>query len=590
MADLNALIAQGYQFQPLPDPFVQYGKMQQLENSATQNRLAQQQMTEGTALAPYRLAEAKAKSGSAELELRQTQEAQDFVTGIMQKIKDNHGGIDDPMEAAYQMSLNVNPKVQAIGKNLADAIQLIEGIKQQRAYAQRPTGSVALAAGPAAAPTAAYRPASTLGTLGGPTPAMPSFLGSGTFDVNAPAPVANAFATSTPSVNAFRPGAVTAESVADQIRQGNATFGNAPGWTKDREILMKQYEALLNPRERTFAPIDSSKYTQASIQAFNASGDQSDLVPRPAEAGKVYAPIIPKDYTPESLKAYGLSGDVSDLIPVAAKADKPTSLISQIDPSKFTPASVAAFSTAGDYSLLVPIAPKSEKIDSTIGKVDPDKFTAKSIAKYAKSNNYEDLVPVPKDKEAKDDPNTTVASTQVDNAGNVTFYNKFGKPINTQKGAGKPSATFEKTAAAKVNLARDLDQAIAELTAVTKDGGLIDQSTGSGVGRAVDVGARFIGRAMPGDIAIGKLQPVADLALKMVPRFEGPQSNADTTSYKQAAGQLADPTLPPEIRKAAGKTVLRLMIARKGQFTTADIPTEGAEAAPTGGGEWKVVK
>lgn len=44
MADLNALIAQGYQFQPLPDPFVQYGKMQQLENSASQNRLAQQQL------------------------------------------------------------------------------------------------------------------------------------------------------------------------------------------------------------------------------------------------------------------------------------------------------------------------------------------------------------------------------------------------------------------------------------------------------------------------------------------------------------------------------------------------------------------
>jgi hypothetical protein len=358
MADLNALIAQGYQFQPLPDPFVQYGKMQQLENSATQNRLAQQQMTEGTALAPYRLAEAKAKSGSAELELRQTQEAQDFVTGIMQKIKDNHGGIDDPMEAAYQMSLNVNPKVQAIGKNLADAIQLIEGIKQQRAYAQRPTGSVALAAGPAAAPTAAYMPASTQGTLGGPTPAMPSSLGSGTFDVNAPAvsPVANAFATATPAINALRPGAVTAESVADQIRQGNATFGNAPGWTKDREILMKKYEALLNPRERTFAPIDSSKYTQASIQAFNASGDQSDLVPRTAEAGKGYAAINASDYTQESLKKYN---------------------------------------ETGDHSELVPRAPKSEKVESTIGKVDPDKFTAKSIAKYAKSNNYEDLVLVP---------------------------------------------------------------------------------------------------------------------------------------------------------------------------------------------------
>ena len=183
---------------------------------------------------------------------------------------------------------------------------------------------------------------------------------------------------------------------------------------------------------------------------------------------------------------------------------------------------------------------------------------------------------------AKDDPNTTAAFREVDNAGNVTFYNKFGLPISTQKGAGKPSATFEKTKQGKAQLVKDLDQAIVELTDVTKDGGLIDQSTGSGVGRAVDIGARFIGKATPGDIAIGKLQPIADLSLKMIPRFEGPQSNADTTSYKQAAGQLADPTLPPEIRKAAGKTVLRLMKSRKDQFTTVDMATN---AAPDATGE-----
>ena len=45
MADLNALIAQGYQFQPLPDPFAQYGKMQQLQNAGIQNQLTQQQLT-----------------------------------------------------------------------------------------------------------------------------------------------------------------------------------------------------------------------------------------------------------------------------------------------------------------------------------------------------------------------------------------------------------------------------------------------------------------------------------------------------------------------------------------------------------------
>ena len=44
MADLNALIARGYQFQPLPDPFAQYGKMQQLQNAGIQNQLTQQQL------------------------------------------------------------------------------------------------------------------------------------------------------------------------------------------------------------------------------------------------------------------------------------------------------------------------------------------------------------------------------------------------------------------------------------------------------------------------------------------------------------------------------------------------------------------
>jgi hypothetical protein len=145
---------------------------------------------------------------------------------------------------------------------------------------------------------------------------------------------------------------------------------------------------------------------------------------------------------------------------------------------------------------------------------------------------------------------------------------------------GKPSAFAEKAAAQKIQMGKDLTQAIAELTDVTKDGGLIDQSTGSGAGRLYDAGAGFFGQAPQGAIAIGKLQPIADIALKMVPRFEGPQSDRDTTSYKQAAGQLADPSLPTKIRKEAGRTVLRLMKARKEQFGTVDMVAEGTAPAP----------
>jgi hypothetical protein len=146
-------------------------------------------------------------------------------------------------------------------------------------------------------------------------------------------------------------------------------------------------------------------------------------------------------------------------------------------------------------------------------------------------------------------------------------------------GGARPSATTEKTAAQRVQMGKDLGFAITQLSDITKDGGLIDQSTGSGAGKLVDIGAGFIGKATPGAIAIGKIAPIADLVLKMVPRFEGPQSNADTKSYKEAAGQLADASLPTAIRKEAGKTVLRIMTERKNQFSTREMAAEGAEAA-----------
>ena len=173
-----------------------------------------------------------------------------------------------------------------------------------------------------------------------------------------------------------------------------------------------------------------------------------------------------------------------------------------------------------------------------------------------------------------DNPNETIT---VD----ARIYKGGGKNAVGVIGAGKPSAAQEKATLLKTQMGKDIDVAINELTEVTKEGGLIDQSTGSGAGRLYDVGAGFFGQATEGAIAIGKLKPIADLALKMVPRFEGPQSNADTTSYKEAAGQLADPTLPTKIRKEAGKTVLRLMKERKNQFVTPELASEGIGASLT---------
>jgi hypothetical protein len=176
-----------------------------------------------------------------------------------------------------------------------------------------------------------------------------------------------------------------------------------------------------------------------------------------------------------------------------------------------------------------------------------------------------------------------VASTLTDAAGNVTQYNKFGELIGTKPNVGKPSATFEKTKAAKQQLGLDLDLAIKELTEATKEGGLIETATGSGAGALRDIGAGFFGQTTAGAEALGALQPIYDKVLKMVPRFEGPQSDKDTISYNKAAGDLGNPNAPTGKKLAAAKTILRLMKDRKAEFLTRDLAEGGA--VPNAGGD-----
>jgi hypothetical protein len=172
-----------------------------------------------------------------------------------------------------------------------------------------------------------------------------------------------------------------------------------------------------------------------------------------------------------------------------------------------------------------------------------------------------------------------VANTTTDAAGNVTQFNKFGDVVGKVNAAGKPSATFEKTAALQKQQAKDLNLAITEIENAIKPGGLLEKSTGSGAGKLRDAAGNFIGYATEGSIAAASLKPIADLGLKMIPRFEGPQSDKDTATYKEAAGELANESLPVARRQAAAKTVVRLMKGRKGQFVNDVMATEGIGAA-----------
>jgi len=293
MADLNALIAQGAQFQPLPDPFAQYGKMQQLQNASMQNQLTQQQLA------------------SAKLTYDQAKGAQDFIAGIMTKAQENGSNVTDPFAAAKQMLNHPNPAVQAVGTHLLDAHQKVRAFEQQQAW------EAANVPGPGAtggtfAPGAVPMPSKLT------TPVDLPPLSDGAAPSNALAPAAAAPVA--PVANAFvKPGAVTPESVAAQIKKGDMLYGAAPGWKADRELLVKQYEAVLNPRQRAIGAVNAADYTPASIAAFNTSGNYADLVPKAVKEAKTIGNVNPSDFTAASVAKFNTTGNYADLVALPPK-------------------------------------------------------------------------------------------------------------------------------------------------------------------------------------------------------------------------------------------------------------------------------
>lgn len=84
---------------------------------------------------------------------------------------------------------------------------------------------------------------------------------------------------------------------------------------------------------------------------------------------------------------------------------------------------------------------------------------------------------------------------------------------------------------------------------------LIDVATGSQAGAARDKVAAFFGEAPDSAQAIAQLKVLQANLMTSMPRMEGPQSDRDVQLYREAAGQIGDPTIPTEIKKAAVKSI-----------------------------------
>lgn len=87
---------------------------------------------------------------------------------------------------------------------------------------------------------------------------------------------------------------------------------------------------------------------------------------------------------------------------------------------------------------------------------------------------------------------------------------------------------------------------------------LIDAATGSMAGAARDKLAAVFGEAPKGAQAIAQLKVLQAGLMTNMPRMEGPQSDRDVDLYREAAGQIGDPMVPAQIKKAAVMTIRAL--------------------------------
>ena len=86
----------------------------------------------------------------------------------------------------------------------------------------------------------------------------------------------------------------------------------------------------------------------------------------------------------------------------------------------------------------------------------------------------------------------------------------------------------------------------------------ITKATGSYAGAGLDQVARVFGAATDGSIAIANLKAIEGALLSKMPRMEGPQSNYDVQAYRQAVGDIGDPTVPNKQKAAAVETVKQI--------------------------------
>ncbi len=166
-------------------------------------------------------------------------------------------------------------------------------------------------------------------------------------------------------------------------------------------------------------------------------------------------------------------------------------------------------------------------------------------------------------------------------AGTQVINDPVQGPMVVDKGTGQSRPV---TAGGKPVLGEATAKAAAgsakALTVIAEAEKLIDGATGSYIGAGVDALGRAIGQSTDGADAIAKLKVLEAQLMMAQPRMEGPQSNLDVKLYREMAGQIGDPTVPRDMKRAALASIRKLH-EQYGAGATPQAPKPAAAAKPT---------
>jgi hypothetical protein len=273
-----------------------------------------------------------------------------------------------------------------------------------------------------------------------------------------------------------------------------------------------------------------------------------------------FGKIDPKDYTSESIQKFLLTRNPADLSPRSKKEIAPSGEV--FDPYNPTSKNYGAVRDVNMGGSQMFMLPNGQTIGSLNRSQSPDSIASNQVTMRGQNMTDERA----RELNAINLQNATQKVQETPN-GPVLINTRNGQAMPVMMG-GAPmrgdSAMKRESSANRV------------LTLLGEAEKLIPDSTGSVVGRGVDLGAGAFGIATPGATNTAKLSTIEGQLVAEMPRMEGPQSDKDVALYRQAAGEISNPFKPAKIRQEALQTLRELQ--KKYATPTQAAPVANAPA------------